>query len=115
MKTKNEVILYKTKDGPELKVNFQDETVWLSINQIGALFGLDKTGVSKHINNIYKSGELKESSTVAKIATVQKEGKRSVERQIEYYNLDLVLSVGYRVNSKEATSFRIWANSMNNT
>jgi hypothetical protein len=87
----------------------EKETIWLSLNQIAALFNTDKSGISRHIKNIYKSGELSPEATVAKIATVQKEGGREVKRDIEYYNLDVILSVGYRVNSKRATQFRIWA------
>ena len=79
------------------------------MQQIADLFGIDKSGISRHIKNIYKDGELDEKSTVAKIATVQNEGNRIVKREIESYNLDVILSVGYKVNSKEATKFRRWA------
>jgi prophage maintenance system killer protein len=106
---KGEVIIYKAKNGPQLDVHFEQETVWLNINQIAVLFNTDKSGVSRHINNIYKDRELKKGATVAKIATVQTEGNRKIKREIEYYNLDMIISVGYRVNSARATQFRIWA------
>jgi hypothetical protein len=79
------------------------------LQQIADLFGIDKSGISRHIKNIYKDGELDEKSTVEKIATVQNEGNRVIKREIESYNLDVILSVGYKVNSKEATKFRRWA------
>ena len=107
---KGEIIIYKTsKNEVDLKVRLEKETIWLNLNQIAYLFNTDKSGISRHIENIYQSGELKRRSTVAKIATVQKEGGREIERNIEYFNLDVILSVGYRVNSKQATKFRIWA------
>jgi hypothetical protein len=105
-----EVIIYQTKSGSiEFKGDFTKETIWASLQQIADLFETDKSGISRHIRNIYQSGELFQKSTVAKIATVQTEGKRQIKREIEYYNLDLILSVGYRVNSKTATKFRQWA------
>ena len=107
---KGEIVIYQTsKKEIELKVRLEKETVWLNLNQIADLFDTDKSGISRHIKNIYQSEELKRSSTVAKIATVQIEGDREIKRDIEYYNLDIVLSIGYRVNSKRATQFRIWA------
>lgn len=93
----------------EFRGDVEQDTVWGSLNQIAELFGRDKSVVSRHIKNIIKTSELNRKSTVAKIATVQKEGKREVTREIEYYNLDMILSVGYRVDSKQATQFRIWA------
>ncbi len=108
--TNGDIVIYQTsKKEIQIDVKLDKETIWLSLNQIAALFNTDKSGISRHINNIYKSNELVKSSTVAKIATVQNEGKRKVTRQIQYYNLDMVISVGYRVNSKIATRFRIWA------
>lgn len=105
-----EIIIYEDEKGEtKLEINLKDETIWLSLAQIAKLFEVDKSGASRHIRNIFKDGELDEKATIAKIATVQKEGTRKVEREIEYYNLDLILSVGYRVNSKRATQFRIWA------
>ncbi|MHB8231675.1 MAG: RhuM family protein [bacterium] len=107
---KNEVIFYQSKSGAiEFKADIKKETLWASLQQIAGLFDTDKSGISRHIKNIYKSGELKQGATVAKIATVQEEGKRKVSREVEFYNLDIVLSVGYRVNSKKATEFRKWA------
>lgn len=109
-KQKNNVVIYQAKDGAiELRGDSKKETLWASLQQIADLFETDKSGISRHISNIYKTGELKKNSTVAKIATVQVEGKRKVERKIDFYNLDMILSVGYRVNSKKATQFRIWA------
>ena len=102
--------IYQTKDGrSSVQVTFDQETVWLSLNQISELFGRDKSVVSRHLRNIFRSGELSESATVAKNATVQIEGERSVRRDVTIYNLDAILSVGYRVNSKQGTQFRIWA------
>ncbi|KKQ55627.1 MAG: death-on-curing family protein [Parcubacteria group bacterium GW2011_GWA2_38_13] len=106
---KGEVIIYKAKDGPKLDVRLNMDTVWLNLNQIADLFDTDKSGISRHIKNIYQTGELKENATVAKIATAQSEGGRKITRDIEYYNLDIIISVGYRVNSQRATQFRIWA------
>ncbi|MHB1661786.1 MAG: virulence RhuM family protein [bacterium] len=106
----NKTIFYQSKSGAiEFKADIKKETLWASLQQIADLFDTDKSGISRHIKNIYKSGELKQGATVAKIATVQEEGKRKVSREIEFYNLDIVLSVGYRVNSKKATEFRKWA------
>ncbi|MEK7074842.1 MAG: virulence protein RhuM/Fic/DOC family protein, partial [Patescibacteria group bacterium] len=96
----------------ELKGDTARETIYANLNQIAILFDTDKSGVSRHINNIFSSGELEKKSTVAKFATVQTEGKRVVGREIEYFNLDLILSVGYRINSKKATLFRQWATKM---
>lgn len=103
-------LLYQTQDGSiRIETKMQNETVWLTINQMAELFGVDKSGISRHLKNVYESGELDENSTVAKFATVQNEGNRSIERIIEYYNLDAIISVGYRVNSIRGTQFRIWA------
>lgn len=103
-------VIYQAKSGKiEFRGDIEQDTVWGSLNQIAELFGRDKSVVSRHIKNIIKTSELNRKSTVAKIATVQKEGKREVTREIEYYNLDMILSVGYRVDSKQATQFRIWA------
>lgn len=106
----SDFVIYKAKDGHiELNVNLVEETVWLSINQLAELFGRDKSVVSRHLSNIFKNNELKRDRTVAKFATVQKEGIKEVWRNIAYYNLDAIISVGYRINSKQATQFRIWA------
>jgi len=107
---KGEIIIYKIPDKKiNLDVKLEQDTVWLSLNQIAEVFDTDKSGISRHIKNTYNTGELSKKATVAKIATVQIEGGRKIERNIEYYNLDIILSVGYKVNSKRATQFRIWA------
>ena len=107
---KNEIILYRTDELPEhIEVKLDGETVWLTLNQIAQLFNRDKSVISRHLRNVYKEGELSQDATVAKNATVQIEAGRKVKREIEYYNLDAILSVGYRVNSKQGTQFRIWA------
>lgn len=92
-----------------VEVVLSDETLWLTINRMAELFAVDKSNISRHLKNIYEAGELHRDATVAKIATVQAEGDRDVSRNLEYYNLDAVISVGYRVNSAQATQFRIWA------
>ena len=106
-----DLVIYQSENGAiEFREDLnEDNIVWGSLNQISNLFDKDKSVVSRHINNIYKQDELHRNATVAKFATVQKEGKRKVVREIEYYNLDVILSVGYRVNSKVATNFRKWA------
>jgi hypothetical protein len=107
---KNEIILYQSDELPEhIEVRLDEDTVWLSLNQISQLFNRDKSVISRHLQKIYKEGELTQEGTVAKKATVQTEAGRKVTREIEYYNLDAILSVGYRVNSKQGTQFRIWA------
>ncbi len=90
-------------------MRIDDETVWLTLNQIAQLFNRDKSVISRHLSSIYKEGELSQEATVAKNATVQFEAGRKVQRDIDYYNLDAIISVGYRVNSKQGTQFRIWA------
>jgi prophage maintenance system killer protein len=106
----SEIVIYTAKDGQvELDVSLADETVWLSMSQMVELFGRDKSVISRHLNNIFKINELEREATVAKYATVQKEGEREVKREVEYYNLDAIISVGYRVNSKEGVQFRKWA------
>jgi hypothetical protein len=105
-----EVVLYETPDGQaRVEVHLDRETVWLSLNQMAGLFARDKSVISRHLRNVFDSGELTRQATVAKNATVQKEGGREVVREVEYFNLDAILSVGYRVNSKRGTQFRIWA------
>jgi hypothetical protein len=105
-----DLILYRTPTGARrIEVLFDDDTFWLDQRKIGELFGVDVRTVSYHLTEIYESGELAESATLRKIERVQAEGSREVRRQIEHYNLDAVISVGYRVNSAEATQFRIWA------
>ena len=104
----SEIAIYE--DGSVvIDATVENETIWLSQKQLCELFGRDKSVISRHIRNIFKEGELDPEATVAKNATVQTEGERRVNRTIEYYNLDLIISVGYRVNSKQATHFRQWA------
>ena len=108
--TRGEIVLYQGQDGTvELDVRLERESLWLSLNQIAALFERDKSVISRHLRNVYATAELDRAATVAFFATVQDEGGRTVERQVEYFNLDAILSVGYRVNSKRGTQFRIWA------
>ena len=107
-----EIAIYNPVDSIKIEVRLERETVWLTQSQLGVLFGVDRTVIVRHIGNIYRTGELEEDSTCAKIAQVQNEGGRMVERVQKYYNLDMILSVGYRVNSRNATSFRRWANSV---
>ena len=103
----SEIIIYQTEDGQtKIEVTMEEDTVWLSQTQMCELFQRDKSVISRHINNIFKEGELKRDSTVAKNATVQIEGNRSVQREVEYYNLDVIISVGYRVKSHQGTKFR---------
>lgn len=105
------IAIYQNEDGSScLEVRLQAETVWLTLSQMAELFGRDKSVISRHLSGIYRSGELVREGTVAKNATVQEEGSRQVQRQTEFYNLDAILSVGYRVNSLQGTRFRIWAN-----
>lgn len=109
----NSIEIYRSQDGSvQLNVKLENETVWLTQSQMAELFGVDRTSIVRHIRNIYKSKELEESSTCAKNAQVRIEGQRQIVREIPYYNLDMIISVGYRVNSKNATSFRRWATSV---
>lgn len=108
-----EIVIYQTDDGlTKINVNMKDETVWLSLEQMAELFQRDKSTISRHIKNVFEDGELVRESTVAKFATVQSEGNRQVERIIDYYNLDVIISVGYRVKSQRGVAFRIWATSI---
>lgn len=109
MNTKGEIILYHPENTLEIEVRMEDETVWLTQAQMVELFQSTKQNISLHINNVYKENELDRNSTVKEYLTVQKEGNRSVKRKIEYYNLDVIISVGYRVKSKRGTLFRQWA------
>jgi hypothetical protein len=105
---KNEIILYQSDGLPSrIEVRVEHETVWLSFSQISKLFNKDKYVISRHIRNIFKEGELQEKSVVAFFATTAEDGKNY---QVKYYNLDVIISVGYRVKSKQGTQFRIWAN-----
>jgi hypothetical protein len=104
------IIIFKTDDEKiSVEVRFDEETVWLTLDQMTQLFERDKSTISRHIKNVYEEGELEQSATVAKNATVQIEGAREVERALEYYNLDVIISVGYRVKSLRGTQFRQWA------
>ena len=106
-----DIQIFTTRDGKtEIEVKLDNETVWLNQYQLESLFETDRTSINRHISNIYKTEELEEKSTCAKIAQVQKEGERDIKRNIKYYNLDIIIAVGYRVNSKRETEFRIWAN-----
>jgi len=105
-----EIAIYDAKDGVRIDVRLEQETVWLTINQMAELFQIDKSGISRHLKNVYETKELRQEATVAKFATVQEEGERQVSRDLEYFNLDAIISVGYRVNSIRGTQFRIWAN-----
>ncbi len=104
-----EMVVYSPIGCPALNVRLADETIWLTMQQLATVFGVDRSVIGKHIRNVYKTGELDREATWARIAQVQIEGGRHVRRTLEYYNLDIVISVGYRVNSKRATQFRIWA------
>ena len=109
----NSIEIYSSQDGSiQLNVKLENDTVWLTQSQMAELFGVDRTSIVRHIRNIYKSEELDQNSTCAKNAQVRTEGHRSILREIPYYNLDMIISVGYRVNSKNATSFRRWATSV---
>ena len=107
--TKNEIIVYQPDETIRLEVRLENETVWLTQNRLGILFDVDRSVISRHIRNIYRSGELAEEATCAKIAQVHLEGTRAITRLQPYYNLDVIIAVGYRVNSIRATQFRIWA------
>ena len=113
MDNNSKMIIYTTEDGlVKIETTFNAETVWLSLDQMSYLFQRDKSTISRHIKNIYEEGELVREATVANFATVQNEGDRQVERNIEYYNLDVIISVGYRVKSKRGVQFRIWATNL---
>lgn len=110
MNEKNRMVIFQSADGSiQIDVKMEQETVWLSLDQMAELFDKNKSTISRHIKNVFEEGELQTDSTVANFATVQQEGGRSVERDITYYNLDVIISVGYRVKSQRGTQFRIWA------
>ena len=106
---KSEIVVYQPNETLRLEVRLQGESIWLPQQRIADLFGVQKAAISKHLKNIFASGELVESATVSKMETVQVEGSRRVTRRIDLYNLDAIIAVGYRVNSHMATQFRIWA------
>ena len=110
---KNEIILYRPNEAAEhIEVRLENETVWLNQAQMAMLFGQTKQNISLHINNCFKEGELNRLSTVKESLTVRLEGQRKITRKVEFYNLDVIISVGYRVKSKQGTQFRIWATSI---
>lgn len=111
MDRQDQIVIFSTNDGLSyVEVYIQDETVWLNRKQLSELFDRDIKTLGKHLSNVFKEGELDRNTTVAKFATVQNEGNREVTREVEHYNLDVIISVGYRVKSKRGTQFRIWAN-----
>ena len=113
MDSNNQIIIYQTEDGQtQVDVRLENETVWLTQAQMVELFQTTKQNVSLHVCNVFKEGELEQKSTVKEYLTVQKEGERKVSRKVKYYNLDVIISVGYRVKSKRGTAFRIWANNV---
>ena len=113
LENNTELIIYQTEDGrTKIDVHMENETVWLSLEQMSELFQRDKSTISRHIKNVFADGELLEEATVANFATVQMEGNREITRNITHYNLDVIISVGYRVKSLRGTQFRIWANSV---
>ena len=105
------ILFYNDEEGnTKIEVLLENEDVWLNTEALAALFNVDRSGIVRHINNIYKDDELKENATCAKIAQVQIEGTRKVKKIYSYYNLDMIISIGFRVNSKKAIKFRTWAN-----
>ena len=107
---KGQIILYQTLDGEsKIEVRLENDTVWLSADQMAELFQRNKSTISRHIMNVVEDGELEAAATVAFFGTVQNEGDRKVERKIAFYNLDMIISVGYRVHSYRGVQFRIWA------
>lgn len=105
----NKIIIYQAEDGQiQIDVRLENDTVWLSLDQMAELFQRNKSTISRHIKNVFDEGELQPDTTVAFFATVQAEGKRKVARDIAYYNLDMIISVGYRVHSYRGVQFRMW-------
>ena len=110
MKEDQKIVIYQTEDGhTQIDVRLENDTVWLTQAQMVELFQTTKQNVSLHVGNVYKEGELEQEATVKEYLTVQNEGNRKVTRKVKYYNLDVIISVGYRVKSKRGTAFRIWA------
>ena len=110
MNKDNSMVIFKTEDNQiSVDVRFHNESVWLTLEQMSTLFERDKSTISRHIKNVFAEGELIQEATVAKFATVQLEGNREVERELDYYNLDVIISVGYRVKSQRGVQFRQWA------
>lgn len=107
---KGEIIIYTSEDGTiSLDTKLENDTIWLTQKQMAELFGVKTPAINKHLNNIYNEGELDKNATVSILEIVQIEGGRSIKRNVEFYNLDAIISVGYRINSTKATKFRIWA------
>ena len=109
---KGEIVLYQPDESIRLEVRIEDETVWLSQAQMAELFGTNRQAITKHIKNIYETGELNRETTSSILELLQKEGKRNVKRKIEFYNLDTIISVGFRVNTRQGILFRTWANNV---
>ena len=110
---KSDIVIYQTQDGlTQINVKFEDETVWLSQAQMAELFGTNRQAITKHIKNIYETGELDREATSSILELLQKEGNRNVKRKIEFYNLDTIISVGFRVNTRQGILFRRWANNV---
>ena len=108
--TNNQIVFYTTPNGNvKLEVFIQDQTLWLTQKMMSELFGVDIRTINEHLQNIFNSEELIENSTIRKFRIVQKEGARDIKREVAFYNLDAIIAVGYRINSKKATQFRIWA------
>ena len=106
----SDIIFYNTPAGDvKIEVVFNDETFWLTQKRMAELFGVEVPAINKHLSNIYETGELNKTATISILETVQQEGNRRVKRNVEFYNLDAIIAVGYRVNSHQATQFRIWA------
>ncbi len=106
----SDIIFYNTPTGDvKIEVVFNDETFWLTQKRMAELFGVEVPAINKHLSNIYETGELNKTATISNLETVQQEGNRKVKRNVEFYNLDAIIAVGYRVNSHQATQFRIWA------
>ena len=108
----SQIVLYQPDESISLQVKIEEDTVWLTQAQMVELFGSSKANISEHITNIYQQGELMQSATVRKFRTVRKEGNRMVTRNMDYYNLDMIISVGFRVNSHQGIRFRQWANNV---
>src|SRR3989344_3454374 len=110
IKENKQIVIYQAPSGAiEFRGDWKKETIWANLNQIADLFDVQKAAISKHLKNIFESEELSRIATVSKMETVQIEGGRTIKRSIEMYNLDAIIAVGYRVNSKRATQFRVWA------
>ena len=110
VKNNSEIVLYQPDSSINMEVVLENDTLWLTLDNLSELYQRDKSTISRHLRNIFDEGELDKSSTVANFATVQNEGGRAVKRYVDYYNLDAIISVGYRVKSRKGIEFRKWAN-----